>query len=169
MKGEIERQLRKIIGMPMILIGRASNMLWTSFGTPKVVTDRRGNQKQVGDYAIHVQCSWRIANQSRILVASNDIYVPSSSWVGEYDDFDWDVNGNNLFDERIQELFIRNSIQPVVTKVQVDQYGGFKLIFTDDLVLEAFPNSSNDLENWRMFVPYDKSKHFVVSNQGIGT
>jgi hypothetical protein len=136
---------------------------------PKVVTDRRGKQKQVGDHAIHVQCSWKIANQSGILVASNDFYVPSSSWVGEYDHCDWELNGNNLFDKRMQELFTRNSIQPGVTKVQVDQYGGFKLIFTDDLVLEAFPDSSNDSENWRMFVPYDERKHFVIPNEGIGT
>ena len=69
----------------------------------------------------------------------------------------------------MQELFTRNSIQPGVTKVQVDQYGGFKLIFTDDLVLEAFPDSSNDSENWRMFVLYDEENTLSYQMRGIGT
>lgn len=166
MQADIVQQLSKIIEMPIFSIGRASNMLWTGFGVPRVVRDRRGNEKTVGDYAIHIQCSWRIASQSKIIVASQDFYVPSSSWTGGEDDFDWDVQGNTLFDERIQGLFQQDNL-PVVKTIGADCYGGFKIVFTNGFVLEAFPNSSNDAENWRMFVPGDAETHFVVSNSGI--
>ena len=78
--------------------------------------------------------------------------------------------GNNLFDDRIQTL---HDYHPVVGAVHADRYGGFQILFTDDTVLEAFPNSSDDSteetwlydEEWRMFVPGGDSPDFIVTNR----
>ena len=170
MQPQIERELSRIVGMPLRHIKRASNMLMVDVGEPRAVQDPRGRTVEEGEYAIHVQCAWRIVDERRILVASGDFYVASSSYSGDSATWDWDVPGHNLFDERVGTLFRATDRHPVVDEIHVDRYGGFQIEFTDGTVLETFPASSEDseyAEAWRLFRLGDDGAHFVVTYNGI--
>lgn len=68
----IEDKLSILIRQPLIDIGRASNLLWLSFGERISTLDRKGNEIQKGKYALNVQCAWRLTQNSQIIVASKD-------------------------------------------------------------------------------------------------
>jgi hypothetical protein len=56
------------------------------------VTDRKGKEKPVGDYALHVQCAWRITQGDTIITGRGDIFcTPVESEEPLPDDFDLDA------------------------------------------------------------------------------
>lgn len=168
MKKEIESQLSVLLGIPLESAGRAANLMWFCFGREISIRDRNGNERAVNEYALHVQCSWRLTRKTKIFVASNDIYVPSSQWEGSEDDFDWDVQGMNLCDERMQEFNARRQLLILVESIEADCFGGVRIHFTEEYVLELFPSASFEVENWRFFTNIDEEcPHFVVTSQGI--
>ncbi|MDA8213418.1 MAG: hypothetical protein M0021_16320 [Clostridia bacterium] len=67
--------------------------------------NRNGTEKKVAEYALNVQCSWRITQEYEILVASGDIYLPSKRFNGAEEEFKWDIQGMNRSDERLKEFF----------------------------------------------------------------
>lgn len=131
--------------------------------------DRKGNKIQIGGFSIHLQCPWRITKNDIIIVGSDDVYEqPDEN--AEYDEnFDWDVQGGNLRDVKLQEFL--QSEKLTVQSVTTDNFGGFELIFNNDIKLTVFPASSNKdfySEHWRLLNNKDKNaNHFVVSPSGI--
>ncbi|MFX3618690.1 MAG: hypothetical protein ACE3JK_14370 [Sporolactobacillus sp.] len=103
MKEKIEEALNKLIGLKFQYAGRASNLLWLGFG-PMISVTRRGKTEQLAEYALHIQCAWRIMKENRMVAASADFYYPRSDWKGMDDHFEWDIQGNNRFDEKINCL-----------------------------------------------------------------
>lgn len=167
MRIKIENELNKLLGLPLEDMGRSGNLVWFSFGKPSMVEDRRGKMRKVSEYALNVQCSWRIIKEDQILVASRDIYIPSQRWKGLEEDFNWDVEGMNRCDERSKE-FIRNTkFKIAIEKIQADNIGGVKLFFTEQYVLEILPDDSTQEEFWRFFIPGNLNSHFVVAGNGI--
>lgn len=168
MSAEIELELGKIKGLKLQYAGRASNLFWLGFGE-MVQMIRRGQIEETAEYALHIQCSWRITFDNKIVIAARDFYSPNSKWNGHIEDFDWDIQGNNRFDERIQS-FINDNEQIIVEEIAVDDFGGFTVILSNGYKLEIFPDSSEDDEDgehWRFFNSKEKSPHFVVSGEGI--
>jgi hypothetical protein len=160
MRQEIEAALQVLIGMPVLSVGRAADLHWFQFGTQHIVANSRGGTKAVGDYALHVQCAWRIRTNSKIIAASRDRYVPANGI--EVDDFDWDSPGNNLCDHRIATWLkeIAEAL-PTVIMVSSDEVG---------ILIEVFPDTSlvdEYYEHWRLFQPASETTHFVVSNSGL--
>lgn len=160
MKGLIEEKLNVLIGQPLIDIGRASNLLWLSFGKRVVVIDRKGNEIQKGKYALNVQCAWRLTQNSHIIVASKDVYLPKIGL--DYDSFDWEEYGSNRFDERI------SNFKPMITKINlsvlnitVDDIGGVIIDLESGVKFELFPDDSLEDEFWRFIINGNKSEHFV--------
>jgi len=169
MKEAIRSQIGKLIGLNLQYAGRASNLFWLGFGEMISVT-RRGKTEELAEYALDIQCSWRITKDNKILVGSRDFYSPRTGWNEENDDFDWDVQGNNRFDERI-ESFIENAKEHVtVERVEPDEVGGLKIFLSQGYLLEVFPDTSEDdeySEFWRFFNRRENSPHFVVTGNGI--
>lgn len=96
-------------------------------------------------------------------------YSPSSEWDGYIEDFDWDIQGNNRFDERIK-TFLSDKGRLKVKKIESDEVGGLKVFLPDGYKLEVFPDSSEDdeqSEHWRFFNRKDNSPHFVATGMGI--
>jgi hypothetical protein len=156
----IEEKLSILIRQPLIDIGRASNLLWLSFGERISTLDRKGNEIQKGKYALNVQCAWRLTQNNQIIVASKDFYIPKTGL--EYNLFDWEEYGNNRFDERI------GSFKPMITttnlsviNISVDNIGGFKIDLDLGIKFEIFPDDSLEDEFWRLIINGDKSEHFV--------
>ncbi|WP_078554404.1 hypothetical protein [Bacillus alkalicellulosilyticus] len=168
MREEIKAQLGKLVGLKFQYAGRASNLFWLGFGDIVQII-RRGRTEETAEYALHIQCSWRIILGNKIVVASRDFYSPNSQWDGKNDNFDWDIQGNNRFDERIK-IFTENNGQMKVLHIDSDEVGGFSITLTRGYKLEVFPDSSEDdeqSEHWRFFNRKDNSPHFVVTGRGL--
>jgi hypothetical protein len=83
---------------------------------------------------LHIQCSWRITFGNEIVVASGDIYSPNSEGGYDIEDFDWDIQGNNRFDERIK-FFMKENEQLMVEQIESDEFGGLKVFFSGGYIL----------------------------------
>ena len=168
MKVKIENELKYLLGLPLENAGRSVNLVWFSFGEKKIIKNKDGSVKSVGDYVLHIQCSWRITKGSQILVASRDIYTPSARWKGAEDQFEWDIYGMNRCDERIEELLKENDkSKMIIESIHADSVGGVRMFFRDNCVLELFPDDSNEEEFWRIFIPGNIRSHFIVTGKGI--
>jgi hypothetical protein len=166
MKEEIKRSLDPLIGMPLWSSGRAADLAWFSFGLRRKVATP-GRTKEVGEYALHLQCAWRIRRGDRVVVGSRDLYYPAEETDDPVEDFDWDVQGANRRDKRIAELFQHETRQFMVRNVEVGEAGAFTISFDDEYALDVFPDDSLGDEHWRIFKPSAEEPHFVVTGEGL--
>ena len=152
--------------MALWAAGRAADLLWLHFGQRRMVKDYRGNPKEVGEYALHLQCAWRIVQGDKVIVASRDLYYPAGSSTPEVPEgFKWDVQGGNRMDERLKQFF--ETADLFVVHVEAGFAGAFQLFLGSEVVLQVFPDDSFDGEHWRLFRPYLDEPHFVVNGNGV--
>ena len=81
-------------------------------------------------------------------------------------DFNWDVQGNNLFDEKAKLLFPEGS-QITVTAAGLSGSCDLTITFSNGLCLESFVNASSQEECWRLFIPGLEHGDLVVTGVGI--
>jgi hypothetical protein len=171
MKERIQDALAVLIGQPLWSSGRAADLAWFEFGGRRTVKDSRGEDHEVGDYALHVQCAWRIRCGNRVVVGSRDLYYPPEETPDETndrpEDFNWDVQGSNRRDKHIAELFQNETREFFVQKVEAGEAGSFTIIFDQGYALDVFPDDSLSGEYWRFFRPYRGEPHFVITGSGI--
>jgi hypothetical protein len=129
------------------------------------VAVRSGGTKMVGDSAIHVQCPWRISRLGRIVIAYHDFYYNPGGKALD----DWDSMGKSRFDSVAALLCTEFETTPsLVASGDVDDVGGFSLLFSRDYRLDVFPDDSLDSsEHWRIFKPGDRSRHFVFERMKL--
>jgi hypothetical protein len=156
----IEKELKVLIGKPLSNIGRAGNLLWLSFGEKIAMLDMNGCEVFKEKFALHIQCSWRLTIGSRIIVGSQDFYIPRTGL--SEDEFNWDIQGANRFDERINAFKEMPESNTKVVEFFMDEFGGVKISFDSGAKLEVFPDDSLEEEFWRFIEFGEKSKHFVV-------
>ena len=168
MKAAIEQALSVLIGLPMWAERRSVTLHSFHFGGVHEVTGRDGEVATVGDYALHIQSAWHLAGPTSVIVGSDDRYFAAGDEPLETDDdWDWDRQGMNRCDERMNAFCAaRAANPPIVTAIAADYLGGIRLTLDDDLILAAFPSNSLNLEHWRFFQPGVKG-HFVVTGAGI--
>ncbi|MCG8350076.1 MAG: hypothetical protein MI924_20105 [Chloroflexales bacterium] len=168
MQERIRDTLQVLVGLPMWDAGRAANLIWFHFGAKQLIKGRKGDLREVGEYALHLQCAWRIVHLDSIVVASNDRLYPRDDPRHEPPDFDWMVPGANRCDEQLECLFTTfDPSQLIVQAVETDRVGGFQLSMGRGLALEVFPNNSFDAECWRFFCFSRDERHLVVTGAGI--
>jgi hypothetical protein len=164
---QIQSNLNVLIGKPLLNLGRASNLIWFNFGDYVVKKNRLGLEKKVGEFSLHVQCSWRISNDNKIIIAYRDIYSPCDQW-NEEEEFNWEVQGMNRFDEKADEINKDSKSTLVVNQISADNLGGVKIYFENRHVLELFPDESNSKDEfWRFITNEGSSYHIVVTGIGI--
>ncbi len=122
----------------------------------------------IGDFALHIQCAWRLVVAAGILTGSGDFYEPAVE--GEEINLD-DHQSGNLQRKRLRTLFqtydaetrslVNASNSLIVLSVHADRCGGLDLELSGGVRLQVFPDGSRG-ENWRYFPPADKGTHFVV-------
>ena len=166
MKSDIEKALSPLVGLPLWSAIRSLDLESFQFGARKKTTDRKGKEIEVGEYAVHTQCSWRIAGPSGIAVASGDRLVPRGNPDVIPDDFDCNQPGVTLCDERIETLLRERGESLVVERLEVGEFGSFSLSMRGGFKLDVFPDASTT-EYWRLFQPRTGEHHFVVSATGI--
>lgn len=168
MKKIINEKLHELIGLEWVKTTRASNMECLKFGT-LYSFDNKGIRRQFGQFGLHLQCPWRITKKDLILVGSDDLYEQPNE-IDEYDEnFNWDVQGGNLRDVKLESLLKCGKY--IVSSVKADIFGGFELVFNDNLKLTVFPilsSKSRYSEYWRILDNRnEKREHFVVGALGI--
>lgn len=167
MVDEVEKILKQLVGLELTKTTRAGAMECLKFGV-FYKRDRKGIDNQIGIFGLHLQCPWRITKNDIILVGSDDV-VEQPDEKGEFDDsFDWDVQGGNLRDVKLENML--KSEKLVVKSVVADNLGGFQLVFHNNITLSVFPTSSSKSfysEYWRLLVNKNNPKHFVVSIGGV--
>jgi len=166
MHERVQEALQVLIGKPLWSSGRAADLEWSQFGQRKTIQGVRGDTKEVGEYALHVQCAWRMRHSDQVVVASRDLYYPATETDGPVQDFDWDVQGANRRDRLIAELFQNETRQFSVQEVTVGNAGAFTILFRDAYALDVFPDDSLRDEHWRIFKPYAGESHFVLRGSG---
>lgn len=156
--------------MPLWAAGRASDLTWFHFGQRHMVKDFRGHPKEVGEYALHLQCVWRIVEGEQVVIGQRDLYYPPGPGREMPEvprSFHWDVQGGNRLDQLLKELFDYSGRELIVERVEVGRAAAIDIVFANAMVLEVFPNDSFDGEHWRLFKPYLDEPHFVVTGAGV--
>jgi hypothetical protein len=160
----IQEILAPLIGLPLRCIGRAADLVWLHFGAFKELPGIRGGSRTAGEWALHVQCPWRITRPPTILVGSHDCYYESS---GD-EPYDWEAAGESRFDRYAVSLNNEFEISPpLVEAVDVDTIGGFCLRLANGYIFEVFPDESSNGhgEHWRFFQPGTLESHFVFPEE----
>ncbi len=144
-----------LIGKPLWRCTRAADMACFQFGNRHSRKASDGRDSEVGDYTLHVQCSWRITRGDEILVGKEDLFQPEDLAASTTDSyFDWQKS--NLQDAKIEKLFMNDQRQFTVVGTALRAAGELDILFDDELRLEVFPNSSvqtSEMEHWRLFTP----------------
>lgn len=163
----IYQYLDRLVMQPIRVIGRASNMLWMGIGEKVERLNYKGEKREISTFSLHVQCMWRILNKEKkeILLASSDFYSPSKN-IDNRSNFDWEPQGNNLFDKKGQEWLMQES--PIYIKeYKINVWGDLLLIFTNNDRLEIFISSSNETEGWRILEAEEDKPHLVATGLGL--
>lgn len=166
MQEQINSKLHCLVGLPLEDLGRAGDLVWFSFGKPRMVKTFVGGEKKVADFSLHVQCSWRITIHNQIVVESDDVYRPNSRYRDSKSEFLWDVPGANCLDEKIAivpDLKKDNVVESVLSNHE----GGLKITLNKGYVLDITPDDTSENEMWRFFAPFSDQPHFVVTGSGI--
>ena len=165
MKEKIKTTLAQTVGLQLTRTTRAANMECLKFGT-HLSDDKDDGPLNIGEFGIHLQCPWRITKGKNILVGSYDVYEQADQGVKYDPNFNWDRPNVNLRDKKINELIETNKLS--VEKIETDDFGGFEIVFNDDIKLTTFPVTSLKDEYWRLLDNRPtKAKHFVIGGEGV--
>lgn len=173
MRERIEETLGVLIGKPFRYAGRAATMAWLGFGDDITVPDREEGTLEVAEYALHLQCTWRIRGPEGIITGATDLFYSPDDPPLSLDNEEWDkkVDGRlfrTLCDARLEALFERHGDNTlIVQSVAADDVGSLQLTLTGGYVVEVFPDDSLPGEHWRFFRPGDLDSHLVVTGLGI--
>jgi hypothetical protein len=149
--------LSQIIGLPLTAARRAADMQTFHFGALRPV-----DNGSVGEFALHVQCPWRIECPKGILTGRLDLWEPVEE-NAPYDE-NWDYEKSpNLQDEKLDQLFGQSDGSIVVQHVDADEFGGAAIGLSQGFVLRIFPAGTRG-EDWRLFQPKTDARHFVISD-----
>jgi hypothetical protein len=166
MQQEIKDAVSVLVGKSVWRCTLAADMACFQFGERRIAKSfRDGSERQVGEYALHLQCPWRIVKDEKVLLAALDVYKPQG---GQDDtpDFDWATSGN-LLEERIATFFEHGAREYSVEGLGVGPAGAVRLSLEGEFSFEIYPSDSAAGEHWRLFQPGIHLKHFVVTGVGI--
>ena len=98
-------------------------------------------------------------------MASSDMYSPRTGMVYS-EDFDWDIQGNNLFDEKSQN-WLKGEMPVYINKYKINRRRDLTLFFSNGEKLQVFNVASDDTESWRLLMPGSEELHLVASGTEI--
>lgn len=164
-----QEALSVIVGKRLSIWRRAANMLVVHFGTIE-----RGEGESWGEFAIHVQCPWRVLRDGCMFTGLGDLYHPAH----EAEDFDWDAWWaeaswpDNLMEFQMRSVLkgtdpstrsLENATDDfVVEDVTASPVGDAVIHLSGGFSLEFFSNRL-DGEHWRI-LDRGRKKQFVVED-----
>ena len=125
----------------------------------------------MGEYALHIQCPWRVSGRTGVIVGSAVTGLAPDPSTPEWL-FDAGKVRETLAGVRMSAWIQQFAARPlVVARVDVDQCGGFSLQLSEGFALEVLPTASareeDPRELWRLLRPGEKSRHFVITDSGV--
>jgi hypothetical protein len=150
---------------PMFHRRRAADMQIFDFGEPVQVVNRRGEDRTLGEYRLHIQGDWRMTRGGTIFVRYEDVLRPPSDNTSAV--FDAATATRTLRDELLEEFFAQSSANDRTVKtVDVTAAGGLTITFRGGAILEIDSTSpGSDQEAWRLLLP--DGTHAVMSDSGF--
>ncbi len=125
----------------------------------------------VSRLALHIDGSFRLICGDKIFLAKDDMFNPPSKMENDpdfdWDTFDWDVQGGNLYDDIAKNYFGEDPYGFTVKKTKISQLGDLRIDFDNGFALEVFTTGSDGGECWRFFESNSEAHHIVVSGQGL--
>ena len=160
---ELPKALEQIHGLSLTSVSSAGSMPMFIFGELRISPSPRGETRETGDFHLHLQCPWRFVHKNSILFGSGDYFFKSN---------DSDESEEIPFDKIIEEGTIHwfrttSKYDQIVQSTLLDKLGGFKLQFNSGSILETFPDSFHEKENWRIFIPDNLDSHIVCLSNGV--
>jgi len=168
------QKLGSLIGHPMVAVRRACDWQMFSFGNWLQRVARYGPSKEklvsVPEFALHIQCSWRICKDDHVLVGSQDRFFTKDGEV-----ITESQPGEVLLDvnvRRIREEMKASPTDFVVQRVNVNALLDLVIHFAGGYLLQAGPYDSlkgDSQEYWRFFHKTEKgnSPHLVATANGV--
>jgi hypothetical protein len=145
------------------------------FGARVATTSFRGEPREVGEFALHLACSWRTVSGGRLLVGSRDLWAPRTGVPDE--EFDWTEihKKSSRRDEMMEEFLAHGEPAHVVEAAGMSPLGDLHLAFADGCNFEAFAEwgfvemEGDDAPNEcrRLFSPATNTWHLVVWAGGV--
>jgi hypothetical protein len=163
---EIRDALLPLRGLPLWDAGRAATMLWLQLGERVHAPTSRDPERITGDFALHVQCPWRISGHGGVVTGSADVFTPANASIPEWE-FDPDRPGNAIADRELRRWLESYAHRPLaIVEVEVDRCGGFSLQLSEGFAFDVFPDASAQDpeygEYWRLLRPGQEIPHFVM-------
>lgn len=155
--------LLQLVNKPLSMVSHAGSMRAFHFGSiAQTAAGRRG------EIVIHVQCSWRLVNGTRVLTGLGDWGQQPDESLQDLEEWDPSKPGNRQ--QRVLEEWMgatSGKVAPVIStradlvvnSASLDAYGGAELVLASGDSLQIFPDCSLE-ENWRIFYP--EGAHFVM-------
>jgi hypothetical protein len=156
MRQQLILALSQIVGLPLTAARRAADMQTFQFGPLRPVD--RGS---VGDFALHVQCPWRIEGPDGIVTGRLDLWEPVEENAPFNENWSYEESPN-LQDARLERWLAECEGSLVVKSVDADEFGGASIRFDRGFVLRMFPAGTRG-EDWRLFRPKTGTAHLVIS------
>jgi hypothetical protein len=164
-RDQVLRFLTPLTGLQLSVARRAADMRVFHFGRVRVTEGG-----SVGDFALHIQCPWRINRRDEILTGRSDLWQPvDADGDVDWDNWDYDTDGN-LQDHKLATLLAgydsrtRSSVNTtdllMVEGIDADDHGGVTISLSGGYQLVIFPSGSTG-EDWRLLGSAG-DKHFVV-------
>lgn len=177
-----KKEINKIIMVMSNLKGERFRQIWRGgsmaglgFGEKlksKVVYKAKSDELNLREtvaskYAVHIDGFFRITHQGKIILSKDDMFRPNSQMQKDdfdEDNFEWDVEGNNKFDEQKKFFY---DVDLLVQDVIINEIGDLKIILSNDYCIEVFIDTNEDEECWRFFeVGNGENPHIVITGCG---
>tara|TARA_B110001452_G_C14939978_1_gene328745 strand:+ start:54 stop:548 length:495 start_codon:yes stop_codon:yes gene_type:complete len=156
MTDQTKNKIQELIGLNLTQTSRSSNMECLKFGFK--TNDKNQN---IGEFGLHIQTDWRIINEEKILIGSNDLFEPDSENQSE-SDFDYETG--NLRDQKLDKII--NSDNLIVSKIRIEKIGGLNIQFKNKTELQIIPTNSSESEYnefWRLIDNRKPETEHIVS------
>ena len=138
--------LQSLIGKPLLYAKKSPDTQLYDFGFGELIqhTDKYGNRRIVGKYALHILCRFKV------------IYKNSNHPIQKY----YEDTPHEKFQTDVQQLIGRS-----IVRIALSDKNDLWLDFDEYWIV--FATFENCEESWRFFSLNKKSPHLVASNIGL--
>ena len=146
-KEQVRRHLSALIGLDVSGVAHAADMLTLQFGPLREVTTSRGTVKHLGDWALHIQCRWRIEQGDAIVASHLDLAASEEC--------------GRATTSQVRDLLVTQG-PTAVLDVEAGESGDAVISLARGMRLIILADGIPDDEDWRLFRSNSDARHFVI-------
>ncbi|MFJ8038912.1 hypothetical protein ACIRBX_00175 [Kitasatospora sp. NPDC096147] len=152
--GDEKPLIQRLVGEPLVSIGRFGSMGVIGFGS-QVSWPLPPNQPDtVGSrFAVHVQCPFRILQQERILLGSDDLLMSVAPGDEQTERLAYDIGASTL------QAYLERVVTRVLT-VEQRPVGDLLITLEHGIGIEVLPTSRKRPECWRLLARFGEHLTF---------